>query len=141
MGLNIGIVGAGPAGTAAAIALTRAGHRVTIFEKARPPRDKACGDALIPDAVRCLERLDVFERIAPQLFRVPLLRIVSPAGLAVDAEGPIYTCRRARFDTLLLDAACASARRWWWTRPLASPRTRSPRRCAAATAAWRGSIS
>ncbi len=107
MGLNVGIVGAGPAGTAAALALVRAGHRVTIFEKARPPRDKACGDALIPDAVRCLERLGVFASIAPQLFRVPRLRIVSPAGLTVDAEGPIYTCRRARFDTLLLDAACA----------------------------------
>lgn len=51
------IVGAGPAGTAAAIELRRAGAAVTVIDKAVFPRDKCCGDGLTSGALRHLEHL------------------------------------------------------------------------------------
>ncbi len=51
------IVGAGPAGTAAAIALARAGHRPLLLERDRTPRDPVCGGFIGPDALASLARL------------------------------------------------------------------------------------
>ena len=51
------IVGAGPAGTAAAITLARAGLDVMVVDKAQFPRDKICGDGLTTGALRHLEHL------------------------------------------------------------------------------------
>jgi len=51
------IVGAGPAGCAAGIVLARAGVDVAVFDRARFPRDKTCGDAISNDAVTLLEEL------------------------------------------------------------------------------------
>ena len=49
------VVGGGPAGAAAAYWLARHGHAVTIIERRTFPRDKTCGDALTPRAVKQLE--------------------------------------------------------------------------------------
>jgi len=48
------VVGAGPAGSAAACYLARAGVDVLVLEKAQFPREKVCGDGLTPRAVRAL---------------------------------------------------------------------------------------
>ena len=40
------IIGAGPAGCAAAIALARAGHQPDLIERTSGPTDKVCGDFL-----------------------------------------------------------------------------------------------
>lgn len=53
------IVGGGPAGLAAAIALRRKGFQVTVADGAKPPIDKACGEGLLPDAVAALTQLGV----------------------------------------------------------------------------------
>ncbi len=45
---DVVIVGAGPAGTLAALVLARQGHRVRLFDRARFPRPKLCGDTLNP---------------------------------------------------------------------------------------------
>ncbi len=55
--VDVLIVGAGPAGTAAAITLARGGHRVVVVDKAQFPRDKCCGDGLTTGALRRLELL------------------------------------------------------------------------------------
>jgi flavin-dependent dehydrogenase len=49
------VAGAGPAGALAATILARAGVRVAMFERARFPRAKLCGDTLNPGALRILE--------------------------------------------------------------------------------------
>ena len=48
------VVGAGPAGSSAALRLARAGARVLLLDRARFPRDKPCGGGLTYRAVRQL---------------------------------------------------------------------------------------
>ena len=48
------VVGAGPAGSTAALGLARAGARVLLLDRARFPRDKPCGGGLTYRAVRQL---------------------------------------------------------------------------------------
>ena len=52
------VVGAGPAGIAAALELRRAGRDVLVIDKATFPRDKCCGDGLTTGALRALAELD-----------------------------------------------------------------------------------
>ncbi|MFA5775052.1 MAG: geranylgeranyl reductase family protein [Ilumatobacteraceae bacterium] len=51
------VVGAGPAGIAAALSLQSAGRKVVVVDKAQFPRDKCCGDGLTTGALRILEEL------------------------------------------------------------------------------------
>lgn len=51
------VVGAGPAGSAAAAWAARAGRDVLVVDAATFPRDKACGDGLTPRAVAELQLL------------------------------------------------------------------------------------
>ena len=53
------VVGAGPAGLATALGAARAGLDVLVFERRSSPVDKACGEGLMPSAVRALAALDV----------------------------------------------------------------------------------
>ncbi len=57
------IIGAGPAGSATAYLLARAGFRVALFDRARFPRDKTCGDGITPRGARVLERLGMLEAV------------------------------------------------------------------------------
>jgi geranylgeranyl reductase family protein len=50
--LDVLVVGAGPAGSAAAIHLARGGARVLLADKARFPRDKPCGGGVTGRALR-----------------------------------------------------------------------------------------
>jgi menaquinone-9 beta-reductase len=53
------IIGAGPAGTAAAITLAQAGYRPAILERNTSPADKVCGDFLSADSIQCARSLGV----------------------------------------------------------------------------------
>lgn len=55
------VVGAGPAGSAAAAWAARAGHDVVLADAATFPRDKTCGDGLTPRAVAELDQLGLGE--------------------------------------------------------------------------------
>jgi geranylgeranyl reductase family protein len=54
---DVVVVGAGPAGSAAAAWAARAGYDVLVIDSAQFPRDKACGDGLTPRAVAELRLL------------------------------------------------------------------------------------
>ena len=51
------VVGAGPAGSSAALRLAQAGLDVLVLEKARFPREKVCGDGLTPRAAEAVAHL------------------------------------------------------------------------------------
>ena len=59
------IVGAGPAGSAAAIGLARHGRSVVLLDRSAFPREKACGEGLMPAGVAALARLGVNVSGAP----------------------------------------------------------------------------
>lgn len=71
------VIGAGPAGSAAAITAATYGMRVVCIDRAVFPRDKTCGDGLTANALRLLERLGVGEL---PLWPVPETVLVSPSG-------------------------------------------------------------
>jgi geranylgeranyl reductase family protein len=54
---DVVVIGAGPAGSAAAAWAARNGRDVLVIDSAQFPRDKACGDGLTPRAVAELELL------------------------------------------------------------------------------------
>src|SRR5215204_2271556 len=60
---DIAIVGAGPAGSAAAYFLAKGGLRVALLDKFDFPRDKTCGDGLTPRAIKMLGELDVLRQV------------------------------------------------------------------------------
>ncbi len=56
---DVCVIGGGPAGLAAAIALAQAGYETTVVDCAIPPIDKACGEGLMPDSIAVLAQLGI----------------------------------------------------------------------------------
>ena len=50
------VIGGGPAGLVAAIALRRKGLRVTVADGGDAPSDKACGEGILPEGIAALEK-------------------------------------------------------------------------------------
>jgi geranylgeranyl reductase family protein len=63
---DAGIVGAGPSGSACAYYLARAGRNVLLLDRARFPRDKICGDAVVPRAQVHLKRMGILPRLVDE---------------------------------------------------------------------------
>ena len=61
---NIGIIGGGIGGVAAAVALHRAGIDATVYERANELREVGAGMMLWPNATRVLKELGLLERVA-----------------------------------------------------------------------------
>lgn len=106
---DVVVVGAGPAGSSAALAALRAGASVLLLDRADFPRDKPCGDGIAAQALDVLASLGVPDPAAG--FRlVPALRLVGPAGREVRRRlpRPAYTVPRRIFDARLVAAAVAA---------------------------------
>jgi len=107
------IVGAGPAGSAAAILLARAGWSVALLEKQRFPRRKVCGECIAASNLPLLDGLGLGAVIAhdagPELHSVALMRGNTTALAAMPAAGTRYPWGRAlgreTLDVLLVEAA------------------------------------
>jgi menaquinone-9 beta-reductase len=54
---DVVVIGAGPAGAATALFAARRGHRVVVFDKDAFPRDKPCGEGLLPGGLPALREL------------------------------------------------------------------------------------
>jgi geranylgeranyl reductase family protein len=103
------VVGAGPAGSVAALVLARGGARVALVDKASFPRDKACGDLIGPRGVQVLEDLGIDVGGQP----VGDMEVVGPTGRRVRLRafpGLTYpgfglAVPRREFDAILHQAA------------------------------------
>ncbi|HKW44871.1 MAG TPA: geranylgeranyl reductase family protein [Candidatus Eremiobacteraceae bacterium] len=89
MAADVVVVGAGPAGAAAACTLARMGLDVQLLERARFPRDKTCGDGVAPHAVEILREMGVtFEHFGGNARKTFGGLISGPGGGWFAAEPP-----------------------------------------------------
>ena len=103
------VVGAGPAGSIAALVLARAGARVALLDKARFPRDKACGDFIGPRGLQLLSDLGVAE---PPGLDVGDMVVVGPTGRRVVLpcfDGTTYPGRARSVTRMVFDDALRAA--------------------------------
>jgi geranylgeranyl reductase family protein len=112
------VIGAGPAGTAAAITAARAGASVLVFEKAAYGRDKVCGDGLTPRAVGALNQLNIK---LDDAHRIDGLRMIAnktkrelawPTTTRFPNHGAVWP--RRRLDAALVDAAMEAGAEFRW---------------------------
>jgi menaquinone-9 beta-reductase len=109
--VDVAVVGAGPAGSAAAITLARAGIDVTVVDKATFPRDKICGDGLTTGALRALERLGLEPTEVASWQDVQDCFVASPSGVVRHFPLPrgqgrfAAVATRSDLDSALVDRA------------------------------------
>lgn len=102
---EIVVIGAGPAGCAAAIGLARAGRRVTLLERTAQPRESVCGEFLGGDAVALLRGLGLD---LPSLGAVRLTGARAGAGAKQSASAlpfEAFGLSRLLLDTALQQVA------------------------------------
>lgn len=111
------VIGAGPAGSAAAILLARAGWTVALLERQAFPRRKVCGECIAASNLPLLATLglsDALSSIAgPELQLVTLMRgnheVSAPMPPGIDLAHPWgFALGRETLDTLLLEQARSS---------------------------------
>ncbi|HKV30953.1 MAG TPA: FAD-dependent oxidoreductase [Candidatus Dormibacteraeota bacterium] len=108
---DVVVVGAGPAGAATALFAARRGHRVIVFDKQTFPRDKPCGEGLMPGGRPALRELGLEDAVvasgAPPLEGIqfglaehPPMAVPFPEN---NSEHAGLGIRRLTFDALLVD--------------------------------------
>ena len=122
MHTDVLIVGAGPAGSAAAITLARAGRQVLLIDQHDFPRDKICGDGLIPDAMLALEQLGLTAQVRALAKPIKGLTCHGPRGGSLDIPGDLAVLPRKILDDLLVktavDAGATLKTPWRFKRPI-----------------------
>ncbi|MDN4057024.1 FAD-dependent oxidoreductase [Massilia sp. YIM B02769] len=107
--LEVGVIGAGTAGLATAIALARAGHAVTVFEKHRALAPLGAGILIQPQGIAALDALGV--GAAFHAASVPVTRLIGTCHrnwriVDIDyGQGEARGVSRTALAQLLLDAA------------------------------------
>jgi geranylgeranyl reductase family protein len=113
---DVGIVGAGPAGSSTAIILARRGYSVALIDKEEFPREKLCGDFINPANWPILQSLGVERKIAACAHeRITAFLLTGVSGEEIEvpfspvAGAPVsgLGLRRVDFDKILLEQARA----------------------------------
>src|SRR5947199_8386312 len=85
---DVVIVGAGPGGSAAAHYLSLQGFKVLLLDKFIFPRDKTCGDALTPRALRIISDMGIAGAIEQVGHRINKVEFFAPRGHSAIAPLP-----------------------------------------------------
>jgi flavin-dependent dehydrogenase len=105
---DVVVVGAGPVGSVLGMILRHAGLRALVLDRAHFPRDKACGEGLLPAGARLLRELGVdlagqgFPALAGVRYRLP-----GRGWVRAGFRSPGYGVRRTRLDELLAARSAA----------------------------------
>jgi flavin-dependent dehydrogenase len=105
---DVTVIGAGPAGSVAAMLLARHGWPVTLIEQHRFPREKVCGECLSALGIEVLGRLQLMDSLRamrPITLTHALLHSNDGQTARIDLPRPMFGISRPALDTLLLDAA------------------------------------
>ncbi len=114
MHYDVAVVGAGPAGCAAAREIARRGFKVLLLEKGALPREKACMGLLSPQGRRLVE--EAFGPLPPECLERPAeasgIRVLVEGGgeYALPFPGEGFWVRRAFLDAFLARASGAEVR-------------------------------
>jgi menaquinone-9 beta-reductase len=112
------IVGAGPAGIAAAIAAATQGLHVEVIDARKPPIDKACGEGLLPASLESLAALgfDLRDLLHTEGYPLQGVRFLNGKNIA-EAAFPLSSgrgIRRTVLHELLVDRAESLGARFHW---------------------------
>jgi geranylgeranyl reductase family protein len=105
---DVAIIGAGPAGCAAALALRKKGLTVALLDKKTFPRDKTCGDAIPGPAIKTLQKLlagtdsDFSQFAFRQQIRTADIYTVGARKISIAWKLEACNSTRLRFDDYLL---------------------------------------
>ena len=110
-GCDVLVVGAGPAGSATALSLARSGFDVVLIDSHAFPRDKICGDGLIPDAHHALRKLGVLDEVMGLAQHATHVGITGPRGGNIKVPGSLAVLPRRELDLLLCRAAAQAGAR------------------------------
>jgi len=105
---DIAIIGGGPAGSTAALYLSRKGFRTCIIEKRFFPRETLCGEFLSREVVRILDDLQLmkeFHSLSPNPITSFRFCPESARTFASDLKFPAYGLKRGALDSMLLNQA------------------------------------
>jgi flavin-dependent dehydrogenase len=106
---NVGIIGGGLAGLAAAIQLSRQSHSVALFEKEKYPFHKVCGEYISLESWDFLKQLGL-PLDALQLPKIDTLFLSAPNGKYFTTKLPLggFGISRYKLDTMLAGIARAN---------------------------------
>ncbi len=85
--------------------LAAQGLQVLLVDQHNFPRDKICGDGLIPDTHAAFRRLGVYDEVAALATPVRHVRCVGPRGGHLDIPGQLSVLPRKQLDHILVRAA------------------------------------
>ena len=102
---DVVIIGAGPAGATAASYLAAAHYKVLLLDRKKFPREKVCGDCLLPDALRCLDTIGIGERIRIAGQPINICNIFSPSQNEAVITAEFLTVKRCDLDTIIAHEA------------------------------------
>lgn len=110
---DIIIIGAGPAGSIAALCLAKSGFDVLVVEKSSFPREKICGDCITPLGVEIINRYGILSYLEKPPHKINSVKIIvretliNQAEFHMNPELPDFalSIQRKDLDNALISAA------------------------------------
>ena len=108
MNRDVVVIGAGPAGSTAALLLARRGWHITLIEQHRFPRAKVCGECLSALGIESLVRMGLASaccELRPAVLSHAAIHLGDSKSLRMKLPAPLWGISRDALDSFLLNSA------------------------------------